>query len=452
MISFIIDINCNKIKIKYKSTEFCVKIEDGINIINYLLNNDLSFSKFDNIYTLLDIFSKNDRNYEIEYSIDCNEQKGIIKFDNQICYLDIHNWEKIINYSFSTLNFNKYNKKISPYPYQIRYNKVYTIFDFLYNSNNLCEEETIIFNNDNIYDLTNNNVKIAHFYHKKMIKKYPNAIYIKGHKLGKKEKSIMKNPMWKVGDIIYVYCINDKLFTIDKKSLQIIEIFEKENKFKLTFCIHVNGYVQCNPAKLYIHQIIMNCYYNGKGTKIISVDHIDQNKTNNIYSNLRIATRKEQENNSKGIKEHTKRARKSNARPLPPGLTQEMMPKYVVYYKECYNKEKNLWREFLKIEKHPKTSKSVCSSKSTKLTILQKLEEIKLKIHNIENNIVEEKKIPKYHTMQNYRNAPHLVYDRRIDKMRITLRMKLNPQAELEEELQRFSIKLKKKYPDYIKS
>ena len=30
----------------------------------------------------------------------------------------------------------------------------------------------------------------------------------------------------------------------------------------------------------------------------------------------------------------TKRARKHNARPLPEGLTQDMLPKYVVYYHE----------------------------------------------------------------------------------------------------------------------
>ena len=42
----------------------------------------------------------------------------------------------------------------------------------------------------------------------------------------------------------------------------------------------------------------------------------------------------------------TKRARKHNARPLPEGLTQEMLPKYVVYYHECYNKERQLFREF----------------------------------------------------------------------------------------------------------
>ena len=47
--------------------------------------------------------------------------------------------------------------------------------------------------------------------------------------------------------------------------------------------------------------------------------------------NLRIATRKEQEQNSKGIKEGTKRERKQSAKDLPEGITQEMMKKYVVY-------------------------------------------------------------------------------------------------------------------------
>jgi hypothetical protein len=59
----------------------------------------------------------------------------------------------------------------------------------------------------------------------------------------------------------------------------------------------------------------------------------------------------------------TKRAQKHNAHPLPKGLTQEMLPKYVVYYHECYNKERQLFREFFKIEKHLKHS---CRHKNRK--------------------------------------------------------------------------------------
>jgi len=79
----------------------------------------------------------------------------------------------------------------------------------------------------------------------------------------------------------------------------------------------------------------------------------------------------------------TKRARKHNARPLPKGLTQEMLPKYVVYYHECYNKERQLFREFFKIEKHPKLVKPIIGSKSNKFTWQQKLEMIKERLQKL---------------------------------------------------------------------
>ena len=85
------------------------------------------------------------------------------------------------------------------------------------------------------------------------------------------------------------------------------------------------------------------------------------------------------ENNLLIVKDNSKRVRKSNAVKLPPEINESMIPKYVVYYKECYNREKMLFREFFKIEKHPKvTSKRVyTSSKSNKINILDKLEQIK---------------------------------------------------------------------------
>ena len=61
-----------------------------------------------------------------------------------------------------------------------------------------------------------------------------------------------------------------------------------------------------------------------------------------------------------------------------------MIPKYVVYYREMYNKEKQLSREFFKIEKHPKLTKPLAGSKSNKLTILEKLEQIKQKLQQLE--------------------------------------------------------------------
>ena len=148
------------------------------------------------------------------------------------------------------------------------------------------------------------------------------------------------------------------------------------NNAKLTWHKATNGYIQTHNFEnkgYYIHQIITSCYGNGKGTSNISVDHIDQNPLNNTWENLRIATREEQEQNSKGIMPNTKRARKTSAKQLPEGLTQEMMKKYVVYYHEYLNAEKTRSREFFKIESHPKLSKQWIGTKSNSVSIHDKL-------------------------------------------------------------------------------
>jgi len=184
--------------------------------------------------------------------------------------------------------------------------------------------------------------------------------------------------------------------------------------------------------------------------KKYSIDHINRNKLDNRRINLRWATQKIQNKNRKGVIPGTKYARKKTAIKLPEGITQDMMPKYVNYNKECYNKEKNLWREFFRIEKHPKQKKLISGSKSSKLTILEKLEQIKEKLYNLENDIEVEKELPQYYTIQNFRNAPHLTFDRRIHDKRYNLKMKMKENKSLTEELERFNEKLKKKYPNLL--
>lgn len=174
--------------------------------------------------------------------------------------------------------------------------------------------------------------------------------------------------------------------------------------------------------------------------KKYSIDHINRIRLDNRRTNLRWATQSKQNSNQ------NKRSRKKTAIKLPEGITQDMMPKYVNYNKECYNKEKNLWREFFRIEKHPKQKKLISGSKSSKLTILEKLEQIKEKLYNLENDIEVEKELPPYYTIQNFRNAPHLTFDRRIDDKRYNLKMKMKPDKTKKEELERFNEKFKKKY------
>jgi hypothetical protein len=184
-----------------------------------------------------------------------------------------------------------------------------------------------------------------------------------------------KNRMWKIFDeeenknIYLMYCEPNDFIILCKKSIKIIKEFEQNNTGKITWHRHTNGYVQ-GSNNMYIHQIITGCYGNGRGTMDISVDHIDRNKLNNCFDNLKIATREEQEANTKTA-DGKRRERSRSAKPLPEGITNDMMKKYVVYYHEKYGN--NSFREFFKIEKNPKLDKPWIGSKSNKISILEKL-------------------------------------------------------------------------------
>lgn len=325
----------------------------------------------------------------------------------------------------------------------------YKIINTPLKTNNL----NLYFENGNIYDLRRTNISYKHSYHKTILKTYPNAIYFEGHyKKTGKDAYIMKNPMWKIDDDLFIiYCEHDNLCMVDKESIKRIEVYEEKHK-KITIFKNENNYY-LTSNNLFIHQIIMDCYGNGKGTKKISVDHIDQNPENNCYSNLRIADRKTQEQNTKGIKPGTKRERKQNATSLPDGITQDMLPKYVVYYNRCYNKEKQLYREFFEINSHPKQNgKYISSSKSNKVSIFEKLEDIKQKLLSLDcdtydTNYIIPDKYPKGVYIKEIRGSNHFVFDLRTEDLRYNLKMKIKQDVDETKEFERFREKIKTKYP-----
>lgn len=87
-----------------------------------------------------------------------------------------------------------------------------------------------------------------------------------------------------------------------------------------------------------------------------------------------------------------KRERKHTAQTLPPGITQNMMKKYVVYYREFVNLKngKRVPREYFKVESHPKLSRPWVSSKSGKISLHEKLESANQFVVDLEKKNVED--------------------------------------------------------------
>lgn len=146
-----------------------------------------------------------------------------------------------------------------------------------------------------------------------------------------------------------------------------------------------------------------------------------------------------------------KRERKHTAQSLPPGITHNMMKKFVVYYREMtYLKSgKQQPREYFKVESHPKLSKPWVSSKSAKISLLEKLNHANQVVADLESQtdvvaaicsaeeedittVVERwsKHLPKYMMLRIGKSAPTptptptpalaltLIYDRKDNQYR----------------------------------
>jgi len=384
---------------------------------------------------------------------------GVIEYGNNQKYLlDFDDYNKFIGF----------NKKFGfitdkdEYPSYCHNYKRFTLLEFIYTIKH-DDKVCYIFKNKNRFDLRKTNVDVQHVYQPVVGKQYNILEYIPGHFYTHgKEANVMKNPLWRIkedeNEYLLMHCETNTICKLCPISYQKILDFEKNrcNSKKITFYKHSNGYISCHRDNLYIHQIITGCYGNGKGTKTISVDHIDHDPLNNTYYNLRVATRETQEQNSKGIIPGTKRARKTSAQDLPDGITENMLSKYVTYNKECYNKKNNSFREFFRVEKHPKLPKGACSTKSIKVSILDKLAEANKIVADLENDIYPNKKesdLPKYVRQINVRDKTHLIYDRKLqDGSRQNTKMVLPEEYSLEEQLTIFDKKIFAKYDYHIET
>jgi hypothetical protein len=396
-------------------------------------------------YSYTDLYKNMKPIYSTNEELKCVE----IKYNNIIYLVDISDHFNIINFKHKFL-FITGKEDYPSYCYNY---KRFSYLDFIYEfpPSYVCYH----FKNGNKYDLRRCNVEIHHLFYKNVKNNYNIIGYIQGHKndLGV-DANIIKNPLWRIlendKEYLLMYCEKNTICKLCPKSYQKILDYETNvnNGKKTTWFLNLNGYIMCSK-NIYIHQIIMNCYGNGKGTKNISVDHIDQDPLNNSLENLRIANRKEQEQNQNGIKSGTKRERKHNAIPLPEGITQDMMRKYVVYYHEWLDKEHTKYRDFFKVEKHPKLDKIWFTSKSNKVSIQEKLEQANKVVDDLENDIYPEKDtpiLPKYVSLITMREKEHLVYEKKIEGKRLNLKMVLPSTYDLKEQIDRLDEKIKEKY------
>jgi hypothetical protein len=443
--------------ISYKNTDYIIDknyVIENYNYENLSLPQIVNNAKFNIIFKDNNILNIKKDNIIIKpinklYIIDINifNETIIVGYNNNIFTIDIDIFNFIIN------NKNKIKCDINNELYIQNYGvKVNFINSILHQ----FDTDTFhYFIDNNKFNLRKNNIIMKHNYEEKIMEKFPNEQnikYIPGH--FNNNSNSMKNPMWLINDIYYVYCsskYNTNYFIIDQESKNIIDKFENDNNIKLTFYKNNQGYIVSNPNKLYLHQIIMNCHGQGKGTKKISVDHIDRNRYNNCKSNLRIATQIEQQQNSKGIIPGTKRNRKISAQKLPNGIEQHMMPKYIYYCTEIYNKEKGSFREFFRIEKHPKLKKKLISgSKSMKKSISEKLDEIKEILNKLDNDTYYEdlNNTVKYPIGIRIKNNKFIL-DLRKNEKRYNMSMKINKTKSLQEQLEIFKSKIIKKYEDY---
>ena len=413
-------------------------------------NNPFSLS----YYKKNKIDNKNTHNFnntetmKPKYSTNEKLMCGVIEYNSKIYLVDLNDKDRIINFNKNFVFVNE----TDIYPSYCYNYKRFSYLDFIFNYN----QETVyfIFKNDNHCDLRRNNVEIYHIYHKNISQKYEIIEYMRGHYLTMgQDANLMKNPIWRIKEnekeYILMYCEKDTICKLCPESYQKILDYENNsnNRNKITWFKLQNGYIM-GSTNLYIHQIITGCYGNGKGTKNVSVDHIDQDPLNNTFENLRIATRKEQEQNTKGIKAGTQRER-SSKKDLPDGITYEMFKKYVYYNREFYNKEKTKEREFFRVE-HPKLDKPWATTKSEKVSILEKLAQANKVVDDLENDIYPEKgepTLPKYVSLVVTREKPHLVYEKRIvDGKRLNIKMVLPEEYDLHDQLAILNEKIKDKY------
>lgn len=196
-----------------------------------------------------------------------------------------------------------------------------------------------------------------------------------------------RNMYWEVKDknneIYFIMHITNNIYTkFSKKDHDKVINYKDVRPF---WYLNNNGYIGTTINNtidrniIYLHQYIMDVHNEDLTNYEKTVDHINRDKLDNRKENLRFANMSLQNEN------RNKSARRCDAKTQLPELY-KILPLYVQYRQEIYNKKNNMMREFFIID-HPKLDKIWESSKSIKISLSEKFKSVKLKLELIDNVI-----------------------------------------------------------------
>lgn len=380
----------------------------------------------------------------------------IATLDNQVIFIDTEHKNIIENFNKSRFRKPKWSTNENKLIYTEDTNmKPIYLYEILYNTSQKIYD--IKFENGNYFDYRKNNIKLElnkiytlpdKFSYLKILESYPGHISQSGKAAGK-----MKNQYWMVqeNDKIYyiMYCDVDSYCKFSIESLDKISSIKGIDGFPTWFKMS-NGYIATHYENtiLYMHAHIMNHFGNGRGS--LSVDHINRDTLDNRIENLRIVNQSEQNKNT------DKRTRNKNAQKLPIELDGTILPKYVTYNREkITNGNGTYYRDFFRIEKHPKLNKNWSSSKSKNVGILEKLEETKEKLEEIETEIKKPIPLdgilityPKYirESVDKRTNKNILVFEKKENGKRLNVTLTMYLDKSKEENLDILKQKIYDKY------